>query len=60
MAEIQESDLLKVREVARYLRCSQMSVYRLIRSGELAAYKITKDYRIPRSALEEFLKRSAV
>lgn len=46
-------ELLTVQEVARILRCSKMSIYRQIHSGQLDAVKITtRAYRVRRDALE--------
>lgn len=47
--------LLKVRQVADYLAVSPMTVYRMIRSGELPAMKVGRQYRIDARVLEAFL-----
>ena len=47
--------LLTVAEVAAVLRVSNMTVYRLIKSGELPALRVGKNYRIRESELEAFL-----
>ena len=47
--------LLTVIEVAEVLRVSNMTVYRLIKSGELPALRVGKNYRIRESELEAFL-----
>jgi len=48
---------LTVIEVARILRVSKMSVYRLLESGALRHYRVGPDrhYRIPISAVQEYL-----
>jgi excisionase family DNA binding protein len=50
-----KSEYLKVFEVAEELRCSEPTVRRRIRSGELAAVKLgtgrNSSIRIPRTAL---------
>ncbi len=38
--------LLRVEEVAGIMRVSKMTVYRLIRSGELTATRVGRGYRI--------------
>ena len=38
--------LLTVAEVADLLRVSNMTVYRLIKAGDLAALRVGKNYRI--------------
>ena len=42
-------------EVAADLRVSSMTVYRLIHSGELAAVRIGRSFRVAASDLDEFL-----
>jgi excisionase family DNA binding protein len=46
---------LTVAEVAVQLRVSTMTVYRLIHSGELAATRIGKSYRLRAADVDEFL-----
>lgn len=52
--------LLTVQEVADLMRVSTMTVYRLIRSGELAATRVGRSYRVPEGAVDEYLARGAV
>jgi len=44
-----------VAEVAQMMRVSGMTIYRLIRSGELRALRVGHSYRVPAQALEQFL-----
>ncbi|MDR2453615.1 MAG: helix-turn-helix domain-containing protein [Bifidobacteriaceae bacterium] len=46
---------LTVAEVAETLRVSDMTIYRLIASGELRALKVGRSYRIPAESLQEWL-----
>lgn len=46
---------LTVAEVATDMRVSTMTVYRLIKSGELAAVRVGKSYRIRAADLDTFL-----
>jgi excisionase family DNA binding protein len=46
---------LTVAEVAGILRVSDMTIYRLVASGELRALKIGRSYRIPQDGLDEWL-----
>ena len=48
--------LLTVREVAGYLRVHQRTAYRLITGGSIKAVKIGSQWRVPESALMEFLE----
>lgn len=52
--------LLTVGEVARAMRVSTMTVYRLIKHGDLAAIRIGRGYRIRQSELERYLEAGRV
>lgn len=52
--------LLTVGEVAEVMRVSNMTVYRLIKSGQLAALRVGKNYRIRESDLQKYLKDRSV
>jgi excisionase family DNA binding protein len=52
--------LLTVGEVAALMRVSNMTVYRMIKSGQLAAIRVGKNYRIRRSDVERYLSDRAV
>ena len=52
--------LFTVAEVAEAMRVSNMTVYRLIRSGELPALRVGKGYRIFEADLERFLEGRSV
>ena len=47
--------LLMVREVAELMRVSNMTVYRLIKAGDLQAIRVGKNFRIRRSDVESYL-----
>jgi excisionase family DNA binding protein len=47
--------LLTVAEVASIMRVSNMTVYRLIKSGELPALRVGKNYRIRESEVDRYL-----
>lgn len=53
-AELKEFHTLK--EVAAYLKTTRQQVRRRIRSGELRAIKVGREYRITLAALAEFLE----
>ena len=48
--------LLTVGEVAETMRVSNMTVYRLIKAGELPALRVGKSYRIRESEMERYLE----
>jgi excisionase family DNA binding protein len=52
--------LLTVSEVADAMRVSNMTVYRLIKGGELPAVRVGKNYRIRQRELETFLNDRSV
>jgi excisionase family DNA binding protein len=52
--------LLTVGEVANLMRVSNMTVYRLIKSGQLAAIRVGKNYRLRRKDVERYLAERAV
>ncbi len=47
--------LLTVQEVADQLRVSTMTVYRLVKAGELRALQIGKSYRLREEDVDAFL-----
>jgi len=48
-------DIMTVAEAAAYMRVSEQDILDSINSGELKARKIGSDYRISKSAIDEFL-----
>ncbi len=52
--------LLTVVEVAALMRVSNMTVYRLIKSGQMAAIRVGKNYRIRESDVNHYLSDRAV
>jgi excisionase family DNA binding protein len=51
---------LTVSEVADVMRVSKMTVYRLIHSGEMPAVQFGRSYRVPESAVTDYLKDARV
>ena len=52
--------MLTVAEVADIMRVSNMTVYRLIKSGQLAAIRVGKNYRIRESEVDRYLSERSV
>lgn len=52
--------LLTVSEVASMIRVSNMTVYRLIKSGQLAAIRVGKNYRLRESDVSNYLDERSV
>ena len=56
MAELHgRPGFLTVAEVAQLMRVSTMTVYRLIKSGDLAAVRVGKSYRIREDDVDRYL-----
>ncbi len=60
MASAVPYDLLTPREVAEVMRVSTMTVYRLIKSGELRAIRVGKHLRIRGNDVAAFLDARVV
>ena len=48
---------LTVKEVAKYLRVNEYTVYRLVNQKQIPAYKIGSQWRFKRKVLDEWLKK---
>ena len=57
MASAVPYDLLTPREVAEVMRVSTMTVYRLIKSGELRAVRVGKSYRLREDDIDAYLSK---
>lgn len=51
---------LTVSEVAQVMRVSKMTVYRLVHSGEMPAVQFGRSYRVPESAVTDYVKDARV
>ena len=49
-----ENEVLLPREVMNYLVCGQSTFYKLVRSGELKAFRVGKQWRVTRENLVAF------
>lgn len=52
-----EDRLLTVGEVAELMRVSNMTIYRLIKSGELNATRVGRSYRLRQRDVDEYLTK---
>jgi excisionase family DNA binding protein len=50
-------NFMTVGEVARQLRVSNMTVYRLVKSGQIAAIRIGRGYRIREDDVRRYLEQ---
>ena len=55
-----DGHLLTVAEVATRLRVSRMTVYRMVKSGDLRAVEVLRSIRIPERVLDQYLAASVV
>lgn len=58
--QLSSDRLLTVGEVATMMRVSNMTVYRLIKAGQLAAIRVGKNYRIRESDVDRYLSERSV
>lgn len=49
---------MTVAEVAAVMRVSKMTVYRLVHSGELPSVRVGRSFRVPESAVNDYLSDS--
>jgi excisionase family DNA binding protein len=47
---------LTVQEIARHLRVSKMTVYRLIHAGDIPSVQVGRSYRVHRNAVAHYVK----
>jgi excisionase family DNA binding protein len=60
LTEDQNYKFMTVSEVARLMRVSNMTVYRLIRSGQLNAVRVGNRYRVREADVHKYLDSSYV
>lgn len=52
--------LLTIKEVAKLLKLNILTVYEFVRSRQLAAIRLGRNYRISRADLQEFIKEHRI
>jgi excisionase family DNA binding protein len=57
MSQGARARFLTVAEVAQLMRVSTMTVYRLIKAGELASVRVGKSYRIGEDDVDAYLAK---
>jgi excisionase family DNA binding protein len=55
-----EKEILEAKDVAKYLHLHLFTVHKLARQGKLPAFKIGKDWRFRKVAIEEWVKAKEV
>jgi excisionase family DNA binding protein len=53
---LNQDTFMTTKEVARYLRVDQYTIYRLVSQRKIPAFKIGNQWRFKRSILEKWLK----
>jgi excisionase family DNA binding protein len=59
-ATVGEMTFLTVAEVAKLMRVSKMTVYRLVHSGTLPAVRVGRSFRVPENAVHDYLRKSFI
>ena len=52
------NDILRIEDVMEYLNIGKNTIYGLLQSGELKAFRIGKLWKIPRKAVEEYVEKA--
>jgi excisionase family DNA binding protein len=60
LLSLSEVRLMTVAEVARAMRVSKMTVYRLVHAGDLPAVRVGRSYRVNEDAVRDYLRDSFV
>lgn len=55
---LKDSELLTVREVARFLKVNEYTLYRLVAKKKLPAIKVGSQWRFERRVLERWLRNN--
>ncbi len=53
---VEDPKFFTVAEVASIMRVSKMTVYRLVHAGDMPAIRVGRSYRVPESAVNDFLQ----
>jgi len=56
MAKEPKNELLTAEETCRYLKISQRTLYRYLRSHQIPAFKLGKEWRFVRSDLVQWIR----
>ncbi|WP_025273370.1 helix-turn-helix domain-containing protein [Haloglycomyces albus] len=55
---LEDVKFFTVQEIAGFMQVSKMTVYRLVKSGELQAMRVGRSYRVPHDALKAYIVNS--
>lgn len=51
-----QEEILTVKEMAKYLKLDEHTIYRLARKGDLPGFKIAGEWRFRKSALDKWIE----
>ena len=51
-----DNDIMTLKEVAEFLKLSELSLYRLLRERKIPAFKIGQQWRFKKSALDKWIE----
>jgi excisionase family DNA binding protein len=57
MNQIEIDEIYKLQEVAKWMRCSRATIYRLLKNGELSSIKFGGSRLIAKSQLIDFIEK---
>ena len=60
MSNLSDVKFLTVAEVAKVMRVSKMTVYRLVHAGDLPAVQIGRSFRVPEQAVHDYLRAAFI
>ncbi len=61
MAQTREiREILTVRDVANYLHCHQTTIYRLLRTGQIPAFRVGSYWRFKLDAIDRWIEQEGV
>ncbi|WP_018157075.1 helix-turn-helix domain-containing protein [Demetria terragena] len=58
--QVEDVSFMTVAEVAKLMRVSKMTVYRLVHNGDLPAVRVGRSFRVPEDAVHEYLRNSYI
>ena len=53
------NDILTIEELCEILKIGWNRAYELLKSGQISAFQLGRNWKIPKIALEEYLKKQA-
>lgn len=55
-----EAEIMEVQTLAKFLRCHESTIYRLLKNKKIPAFKIGSDWRFIKADIIRWIQRSAV